>query len=114
MKNFLSKRKILIFFLAILILALLVFLSLSIIKKRAELRRIAEINEKAALGIYDFIYDERPESIGDARVEYVLSATGLEQTEIYLPDANETRTVNVAKINKLCRIIVITLSIRLK
>jgi len=105
MKNLLSKRNVSIFFLAILTLAVLILLSPSI-AERAELRSIANMNKKVIPVTYDFVYDERPESIGDARVEYVLSATGLEQAEIYLSDANEARTVNVSMTNKLCRIIV--------
>jgi len=107
MKKFLLKRNVLVFSSIILILTfLLLLVYLNPTKEKAELRRIANINNKAILVTYDFVYDERPEYIGDARVEYVLSATGREQAEIYLPDANEARTVNVAKINKLCRIIV--------
>jgi len=100
MKNFLSKRKILIFFLAIIILALLAFLSPSI-AERAKLRIIANMNNKVIPITYDFVYDERPEHIGDAKVEYVFP-TKREQAEIYLPDTGKECTVNITATNNIC------------
>jgi len=103
MKNLLSKRNVSIFFLAILTLAVLILLSPSI-AERAELRRIANMNKKVIPVTYDFIYDERPEYVGDARVEYIWP-TKREEAEIYLPGANEARTVNVAVTNNVCNVI---------
>jgi len=107
MKNFLSKRKIAIIFLIILTLTLLIFLRPNIaeIVERVELRRIANMNKKVIPEVYDFIYDEYPENVGNARVEYVLPSEGREYAEIFLPDAQKAYTVNFAKTTHRCRII---------
>jgi len=100
MKNFLSKRKILIFFLVIIFIIPVFLVFLNRIREKAEFEKIMNMNNNVIPEIYYFDMSERPEEIGDIKIEYVEEEEGSTKwgladiANLYLPDANKAYTIN--------------------
>jgi len=97
MKNFLSKRKILIFFLVIIFIIPVFLVFLNRFREKAEFEKIMNMNNDIIPEIYNFDMSERPEEIGDIKIEYEekeQSAKKWDIAKVFLSDANKAYIIN--------------------